>query len=758
MSTIELVVNNAAPSIDPESRLGYALRYAAIGWHVFPLWNIGANDKCACGEVDCKNAGKHPLQKLAPNGQDDASIDSEIIRRWWTRYPDANIAAYLAPSNLCAIDIDPRNGGMYTIDAIEAEHGPLVSDILQYTGGGGEHRVFKFPVNQTLPGKLGKGIDVKTNGYIVLEPSNHISGGSYAWEASSDPLNGAIASPLPDWLRDLARTKTVISDEAVGPAIPLSDGELVELEAALLFIDADERDTWYQIGMALQNDVGGGTGFDLWCNWAQKSAKYNYKDQLKVWNSFKRKGLSGITKATIFKMAMDAGWVNKPVTEPMFFDPAQLYAKPADIEHNALDRLPGILGDIEQYYNDTAKIPQPMFAKQAALGIVSVLLGRRFKTVFDDYSSLYFLNIAPTACGKEHIKRVTEDVLKACGMEALLAGDGYTSAGAVLSTLNVKPVHITVIDELGLYLEASNNKVNFIGKSANTALMECIARLGGDVRSKNYSTLGSAKSVEGSISIKNPAITIQSMTTPSTFYDNLTHSMIKDGFFGRFITCKSTMPRVAPRKVRSIPVPLSIINWSKAINDRAAEKDPANLFHANPAATGETITLDVSPEAVLLLMAFSEQMVDLMNALEAEDLSGCVGRYGEFSGRMALMVELSKYPFATVVNEDSAISSNAYMGMLSSATVIDVRENLSGSLYQQMKQEILFAIRADDKGITERDMHRKAPFSKLKDKELSEVLQSLIKAELIGLVNTREGKPGKARMAFIALNPDELAN
>jgi hypothetical protein len=460
----------------------------------------------------------------------------------------------------------------------------------------------------------------------------------------------------------------------------------------------------------------------------------------------------GDFNAALLSAANAMGISIKTIAEPMFFDPALTYTKPLISEQLTLDRLPGILGDIEQYYNDTAKIPQPMFAKQTALGIVSVLLGRRFKTVFDDFTSLYFLNIAPTACGKEHIKRVTEDVLKACGMDNLLAGDGYTSAGAVLSTLNAKPVHITVIDELGLYLEASSNKSNFIGKTANTALMECIARLGGEVRSKNYSTLGGAKSMEGSISVTHPAITIQSMTTPSTFYENLTHAMIKDGFFGRFIVCKSTMPRVAPKKVRHVPVPYSIINWAKAINARVAEKDPINTFHSNPGVIGEVICLDVSLEAELLLSGFSEKMVELMNKLEAEDLSGCVGRYGEFSGRMALMVELAKDAFAIIVNEASALTANAYMDLLSSATVIDVRENLSGSDYQQMKMEILTAIRADEKGITERDMHRKAPFTKLRDKELAEVIQSLMKAEHIGLVNTREGKPGKARMAFIALS------
>jgi len=756
-----------------ETKLSFALRYAALGWHVFPVWNVNDDGSCACGnpEMDEKlhKIGKHPLGLAAPKGQDDATINPDTIKKWWTRFPNANIAAHLASSGLCAIDIDPRNGGLYDIEIVEAKHGPLNSDVLQFTGGGGEHRVFKLPPNQTLPGKLGKslkGIDVKCNGYIILEPSNHSSGGSYAWEASSDPLQGAIPSSLPDWIRDLTRNASVLMDEARLES--LSDAQETELRTALFFIDSDERDTWLNVGMALHSYAGCGLGFDLWNEWSASSSKYSYKDQLRTWNSFKRKS-GGLTKLSLFKLAQDAGWINTCAMPELDVDIETLFTQvddePVDTEENPfygysktdeslnLDRLPGVLGDIEQYYNDTAKIPQPIFAKQCAFGIVSVLLGRRFKTVFGDFTSLYFLNIASTACGKEHIKHVTEDVLRACKMEHLLAGDGYTSAGAVISTLNNKPAHITVIDEFGMYLEASNNKTNHVARTAIAQLIECFGRLDGLVRSKNYSTMGGLKNADESITIQCPAITIQAMTTPSTFYDNLTINMIRDGLFGRFITYKSDMPRVAPRRLRKVNVPASIIKWSKDINDRVSEQDPVNTFHFNPIITGEIIELDMNAKAERLYNAFSEKMVSLMGDLQSEGIEGTAGRWGELSGRMGMMVELAKNPFSSMILEDSSKSAICYLDKLSSLTVTDIRENLSGSIYQKMKQEILLAIRSDMAGVTERDMHRKTPFSKWKDRELAEVLQSLVKAELVVAKNTREGKPGKPRMAFFALNP-----
>jgi hypothetical protein len=59
MNVIPFNVN--AP--EPGSSLDYALKYAAIGWNVFPVW--GAKDgRCRCGGL-CKSPGKHPVEHIA---------------------------------------------------------------------------------------------------------------------------------------------------------------------------------------------------------------------------------------------------------------------------------------------------------------------------------------------------------------------------------------------------------------------------------------------------------------------------------------------------------------------------------------------------------------------------------------------------------------------------------------------------------------------------------------------------------------------
>lgn len=64
---------------------------------------------------------------------------------------------------------------------------------MQITGGDGLHMVYAHP-GTDLPGKLGPGIDVKANGYIVAAPSLHPSGARYRWSG-----DGRFTHPLTLW-------------------------------------------------------------------------------------------------------------------------------------------------------------------------------------------------------------------------------------------------------------------------------------------------------------------------------------------------------------------------------------------------------------------------------------------------------------------------------------------------------------------------------------------------------------------------------
>ena len=175
-----------------------APEYAQHGWAVFPCYSIGDGGQCSCGDPDCGSPGKHPRTK---RGHLEATTDEDVIRGWWDAWPDANIGmATGSASGIDVLDVDPRHNGDNTLAELETEHGRLPDTIEQLTGGGGRHIVFAHQAGLRCKAPLAPGLDVRGDGgYVVLTPSNHVSGRDYEWEPSKCP-GEAEPADWPPWL------------------------------------------------------------------------------------------------------------------------------------------------------------------------------------------------------------------------------------------------------------------------------------------------------------------------------------------------------------------------------------------------------------------------------------------------------------------------------------------------------------------------------------------------------------------------------
>src|SRR4051812_4350020 len=82
---------------------GSALRYAAARIPVMPLHTVRPGGVCSCGAgPDCTSPGKHPRLR---HGLSEATTAAALIRRWWQRWPDANIGlATGGVLDVCDID------------------------------------------------------------------------------------------------------------------------------------------------------------------------------------------------------------------------------------------------------------------------------------------------------------------------------------------------------------------------------------------------------------------------------------------------------------------------------------------------------------------------------------------------------------------------------------------------------------------------------------------------------------------------------
>jgi len=194
-----------------------ALKYAAMGWYVFPV----------------RERDKVPL---IVDWERVATRDPDIIRNWWTITPKANIGVACGPSELVIVDIDSRESWKRVSGQTDlALIGPASK-----TGRGGRHLVFSSGGERIKTGAnvLGPGIDVRASGgMFVVPPSIHPNGNVYEW--IKEPSSDLRIPEIPRWLRDRLslRKKGSLDKDTGDGAFLIPEGErntyLAKLAGAL---------------------------------------------------------------------------------------------------------------------------------------------------------------------------------------------------------------------------------------------------------------------------------------------------------------------------------------------------------------------------------------------------------------------------------------------------------------------------------------------------------------------------------------------
>lgn len=754
------IINMPTIEFETGSKGNFAVKYAALGWYVIPLWWIDSEGKCACGKAECNSPGKHPYHPLAPFGQRSATCDVSQVRKWWSSCPDANIGIYLAPSGLCAIDIDPRNGGLFTIDDIEAEHGPIVSDLLQYTGGGGEHRVFERP-SGTLPGKLGKGVDVKLDGYIVVEPSNHASGCVYSWEASSSPLDGIAASPLPDWIRDLSAAALNKTGIEPGDRPPIEEQKIADLRSALPYIKAPSRDDWLTVMFAIHNDIGGQLGFDICDEWSSSNGgKYDPVDQMRVWRSCKRLGLEGVTLATVFKMAMDAGWPNipEPAETPENIR-AYVISLVEKAKHEAAksgEVLPALgqweipvkaLQDVADWFSTLSEEPHPMISIVGALAFGSVIAGRKYRSVNANWTAMQFVLSGPSGVGKNYIKSGINRLLHSSDLSDLFGASFYTHSSAIYWALHTAPTHICVTDEFGNSFAEARKSENGNKMSVFKSFKQVYSDCDDTFRADSYSMAGLSRrdrEERRTPPIVRPSLTLLGLTTPGQFYSEVKAASIEDGLMNRFVVFNVDKTACLRRQVIGNGIPHEdLINATKLVRRLGEGRDSA------PDAFPQIIQVDFSGAAKSIFDMFREEAESFGDALEESGMGNMPRRWRENAMRMATMLAAWDNPLRPVVTDGVAEWCCKLVRKCGEETIKQLGGRVFESSYGLSMNMVLETIRAAGAGawVGKSELLRK--HRGVKSREMAEILSHLEEAGLV--IAERHETNGRHALRFMSI-------
>jgi hypothetical protein len=270
----------------------------------------------------------------------DATTDAAVIRRWWSKWPTANVAIRTGVvSGLLVLDLDAKHGdpdAMIGVLELLAD-GDCPQTTVSLTGGGGRHLLFALdPDGETAAnssGRLGAGIDVRgENGYIVAPPSLHQSGSRYAWaDYAEEEWQPCIEPASADWLlRAIAAAAKAHASPA--PSSRGSDGprqylaevpDWMSSALAALSPDCGYQD-WIAVGMALEQCPG---GFEMWDAWSRRAPhRYGGDEAMaRAWRGIQGR-VSKLRVGTIWQMATQAGWTPPAVKREVVPPPDDRHA------------------------------------------------------------------------------------------------------------------------------------------------------------------------------------------------------------------------------------------------------------------------------------------------------------------------------------------------------------------------------------------------------------------------------------------------
>jgi hypothetical protein len=163
----------------PPRLLDAALIYASWNWPVFPLKTASM----AAQAHDPYKTAKTPATK---NGFKDATTDTEQIRAWWTRNPDAGIGLATG-HHFDVIDIDTPAGIPTYLQLLQQNrtiHGQVT------TASGGIH-LYTATTGQGCRTRMLPGVDVRgAGGYVIAPPTRLLNNRrwAYTWNHLPSPF------------------------------------------------------------------------------------------------------------------------------------------------------------------------------------------------------------------------------------------------------------------------------------------------------------------------------------------------------------------------------------------------------------------------------------------------------------------------------------------------------------------------------------------------------------------------------------------
>lgn len=307
---------------------------------------------------------------------------------------------------------------------------------------------------------------------------------------------------------------------------------------------------------------------------------------------------------------------------------------------------PGLVGELAQYFYQTAIRPVPEIALAAAVAIVAGVAGRSYN-ISGSGLNQYIILLAKTGSGKEGAIRGIENLISAVRpqipmVDQYLGPAAFASGQALVRVLNERPSFVSVLGEFGLTLQQlSDHRANSAQVMLRKVLLDLYAKSGWNsmLRASVYSDSDKNTNI-----IQAPNVTILGESTPETFYDGLDASHIAEGLIPRFSIVEYLGDR--PPRNRNSNVPPT-----KELAQRFADLVAISLTTTN---NNTCAPVQLDSHSVQLLDDFDTRADAIMNASKHEVEMQLWNRAHLKALKLAALVAVGVNPHNAVVTAEMA--------------------------------------------------------------------------------------------------------
>jgi hypothetical protein len=584
------------------STLHEAIRYAELGYHVFP---------CAPGT-------KVPLTE---HGFRDATTDAARIEAWWARSSDANVA--MSTAGLLVVDVDgadnPWPGDPEKV--LDLSRGPV-----SLTPHGGRHFIFRQPQGRhwgSTASKIAPKVDTRGNGgYIVLPPSV-VDGRRYRWgETSALVAPGELPEP-PSWL-------TAILDRLGGNgALPgahvAPQGDDLAQDGNA--IPAGQRNaTLARLGGTMRR-VGMSEGEIL----AALTEANRGRCQPPLPTCEVERIAASIARYEPDQVAVAVAenhWAQDTEPLPRADGPGASDPGPLPVE---ILRVPGFVSEVMDHCLETAPYPNVAMAFAGAVALQATLAGRKVRDPGNNRTNLYLLGLAHSSAGKERPRTVNTEILHEAGLSDQVGGR-FASGEGIQDALFNEPSMLFQTDEIDGMLQSINKAKD----ARHENVMGTLLTMYSSATSVFPMRRKAGKESPGVID--QPCLVMFGTAIPSHYYEALSERMLTNGFFARMIVLECGR-RGAGQEPRVLPLPSRVLETAKWWAD--FRPGTGNLDHWHPVP-------GVIPQTEDARGVLVEARVQAEAEYDAAETSGdevgtaVWGRVSEHTRKLALVYAVSE--------------------------------------------------------------------------------------------------------------------